>query len=112
MKMNMVLICSFFYSIIKTAANSNQRHKIAGGALCRAGKAEPGRSGCQLPRSASPREGGGPGRRARAGPAVSAPMGTHTAPELWVSEGDQWGSPESSLTPRAAEPRWSARNSP
>lgn len=84
-KLNMVLICSFSYSIIKTAANSNQRHKIAGGTLCCAGKAEPGRSCRQLPRSASPRGGGSPSRRVLAGPAVSAPMGTHMAPE--VSEG-------------------------
>lgn len=76
MKTNMVLICSFFYSVIKTAANLNQRHKIAGSKLCHAGKAEPGRSWRQLPRSASPREGGGPGRRVLAGPAVSAPTGT------------------------------------
>lgn len=76
MKTNVVLICSFFYSVIKTAANLNQRHKIAGGKLCHAGKAEPGRSWRQLPRSASPREGGGPGRRVLAGPAVAAPAGT------------------------------------
>lgn len=38
MKTNVVLICSFFYSIIKTAANLNRRHKIAGGKLCHAGK--------------------------------------------------------------------------
>lgn len=38
MKMNMVLICSFFYSVIKTAANLNRRHKIAGSKLCHAGK--------------------------------------------------------------------------
>lgn len=44
MKSNMVLICSFFYNIIKTAVNLNQRHKIAGGKLCCAGRAEPGRS--------------------------------------------------------------------
>lgn len=76
MKTNMVLICSFFYSVIKTAANLNQRHKIAGSKLCHAGKAEPGRSWRQLPRSASPREGGGPGQRVLAGPAISAPTGT------------------------------------
>ena len=104
MKTNMVLICSFFYSIIKTAANSNQRCKIAGGKLCHAGKAEPGRSWRQLPRSASLREGGSPGRRVLAGPAVSAPMSTHMAPEPQVSEGDQSDNPESSPAPRAAEP--------
>lgn len=32
-KTNMVLICSIFYSVIKPAANSNQRHRELGGTL-------------------------------------------------------------------------------
>lgn len=49
MKTNMVLICNFFYSIIKTAANLNQRHKIAGGNLCCRGEPSPAGLGLSLP---------------------------------------------------------------
>lgn len=34
---SMVLICSFFYNVIKTAANSKQRHREPGGTLGRVG---------------------------------------------------------------------------
>lgn len=103
MKTNMVLICSVFYSIIKTAANSNQRHKIAGSTLCRAGKAKLSQSRGQLLHSALPRrevapaEGQWPVRPAQH---QRAPAG----PRAVGQRGEQSGSPESSATPRAAEP--------
>lgn len=62
MKSNMVLICSFFYNFIKTAANLKQRHEIAGSKLCCTGRAQPGQSWRCLRAPQSPgREGSGPG---------------------------------------------------
>lgn len=43
MKTNMVLICSFFYSIIKPAANLNQRHRIAAASCAVQGEPRPAR---------------------------------------------------------------------
>lgn len=75
MKTNMVLICSFFYNIIKTAANLNQRHKIAGSELCCVGRAEPswGWRCLHTPHSAGT-ERSGPDGRVLAGPAGLAPV--------------------------------------
>lgn len=56
MKTNMVLICSFFYSIIKTAANLNQRHKIAGGNLCCRVELSPAGLGLSQPAHSTGRE--------------------------------------------------------